>query len=53
MSAERWFRKKLQMQGAQKMRNETQLQVRRRWTFYEIIKGEHRMVLITAARQRI
>jgi len=41
------------MQGAQKLMNETHFQVRRRWTFCEIIKGEHRMVLIAAARQRI
>jgi hypothetical protein len=42
----RWFRKKLQMQGAQKLRSEAHLQVRRndeveaqrrRWTFYETI----------------
>jgi len=39
-----WFRKKLQMQGAQKLRSETHYRVRRndeveeqhrRWTFYE------------------
>ncbi|MCX5909244.1 MAG: hypothetical protein NTY64_19245, partial [Deltaproteobacteria bacterium] len=45
-SPERWFRKKLQMQGAQKLRSEAHLQVRRndevaaqrrRWTFYETI----------------
>ena len=44
---ERWFRKKLQMQGAQKLRSEAHLQMRRndevaaqrrRWTFYETIK---------------
>jgi hypothetical protein len=44
--AKRWFRKKLQMQGAQKLRSEAHLQVRRndeveaqrrRWTFYETI----------------
>jgi hypothetical protein len=44
---ERWFRKKLQMQGAQKLRSEAYLWVRRndegevqrrRWTFYETIK---------------
>jgi hypothetical protein len=43
---ERWFRKKLQMQGARKLRREAHLQVRRndeveaqrrRWTFYETI----------------
>jgi hypothetical protein len=43
---ERWFRKKLQMQGAQKLRSEAHLRVRRndevaaqrrRWTFYETI----------------
>jgi hypothetical protein len=42
----RWFRKKLQMQGAQKLRSGAHLQVhrsdevaaqRRRWTFYETI----------------
>ena len=42
-----WFRKKFQMQGAQKLRSEAHLQVRRndeveaqrrRWTFYETIK---------------
>jgi hypothetical protein len=31
---ERWFCKKLQMQGAQKLRSEAQ---RRRWTFYKTI----------------
>jgi hypothetical protein len=44
---ERWFLKKLQMQGAQKLRSEAYLRVRRndegygqrrRWTFYEAIK---------------
>jgi len=47
-SLERWFRKKLQMQGAQKLRSEAHLRVRRndeveaqrrRWTFYETIKA--------------
>jgi hypothetical protein len=42
-----WLRKKLQMQGAQKLRSEAHLSVRRndeveaqrrRWTFYEVIK---------------
>jgi len=41
-----WFRKKLQMQGVQKLRSAAHLQVRRndkaaaqrrRWTFYEAI----------------
>jgi hypothetical protein len=45
-SLERWFRKKLQMQGAQKLRSEAHLQVRcndevatqrSRWTFYKTI----------------
>ena len=45
-SPARWFRKKLQMQGAQKLRSEAHCQVRRsdeveaqrcRWTFYETI----------------
>jgi hypothetical protein len=44
-----WLRKKLQMQGARKLRSEAHLQVRRndeveaqrsRWTFYETIKDE-------------
>jgi len=44
---ERWFRKKLQMQGAQKLRSEAHLGVRRndeveaqrrRWTFYKTIR---------------
>jgi len=44
---ERWFCKKLQMQGAQKLRSEAHLRVRRNdevaaqrrsWTFYETIK---------------
>jgi hypothetical protein len=47
-SPKRWFRKKLQMQGAQKLRSEAHLQVRRndeveaqhrRWTFYETIRN--------------
>jgi hypothetical protein len=42
----RWFRKKLQMQGAQELRSEAHCKVRckdeveaqrRRWTFYETI----------------
>jgi len=46
-SPERWFRKKVQMPGAQKMRSEEHCQVRRndevaaqrhRWTYYETIK---------------
>jgi hypothetical protein len=45
-NAKGWFRKKLQMQGAQKLRSEAYAQVRcndeveaqrRRWTFYETI----------------
>jgi hypothetical protein len=44
---EGWFRKKIQMQGAQKLRSEAHLRVRRndeveaqrrRWIFYETIK---------------
>jgi len=44
--AKGWLRKKLQMQGAQKLRSEAHLRVRRndeveaqrrRWTFYEAI----------------
>jgi len=45
-STNRWFRKKLQMQGARELRSEAYEQVRcndeveaqrRRWTFYETI----------------
>jgi len=48
-SVKRWFRKKLQLQGAQKLRSEAHLHVRRsdeveaqrrRWTFYETIRIE-------------
>jgi hypothetical protein len=44
---DRWLRKKLQLQGAQKLRSEAHLHVhrsdegaaqRRRWTFYETIR---------------
>jgi len=47
-SPDGWFRKKLQMQGAQKPRSEAHILVRRndeveaqrrRWTFYETITG--------------
>jgi hypothetical protein len=46
-SGDRWFPKKIQMQGAQKLRSEAHLQVRRndeveaqrsRWTFSETIE---------------
>ena len=59
-SPERWFRKKLQMQGAQKLRSEAHLPVRRndevaaqrrRWTFYETIIIYHSVFSATSVAE--